>query len=77
MVRNYLDQNILHTYYNLGINCHPVETVTGAYNTLWAGSFFFFYEICFFSKKVRKFYNIKAKKFRLVVFDIFFLNHNS
>ena len=35
MVRNYLDQNILHTYYNLGINGHPNETVTGAYNTLW------------------------------------------
>ena len=34
MVRNYLDQNILHTYYNLGINGHPNETVTGAYNIL-------------------------------------------
>ena len=34
MVKNYLDQNILHTYYNLGINGHPNETVTGPYNTL-------------------------------------------
>ena len=39
MVRNYLDQNILHTYYNLGINGHPNETVTGAYNTLCKVSF--------------------------------------